>query len=71
MDYNQNELVKLATQSMPHGKYKGRLFIDLPENYVIWCYNNCLPQGELGNLLGLLYEIKINGLEYLVQKLKS
>ncbi|MGZ3788079.1 MAG: putative quorum-sensing-regulated virulence factor [Bacteriovorax sp.] len=67
----QNELIKLTTMSMPFGKYKGIKLIDLPEPYVVWYYGQGLPQGELGKLLGLLYEIKLNGLEDLVRKVKN
>ena len=56
---------------MPYGKYKGLALIDLPEPYVVWYYHEGLPGGELGKLLGLLYEIKLNGLEYLVHGLKD
>lgn len=66
-----NELIKLATMNMPFGKYKGRLLIDLPEPYVVWFHENGFPEGELGKLLGLLYEIKLNGLEYLVRELQN
>lgn len=52
---------------MPFGKYKGIPLIDLPEPYVVWFYEEGLPAGELGKLLGLLYEIKVNGLESLVK----
>lgn len=53
---------------MPFGKYKGIPLIDLPEPYVVWFYTNGHPEGELGRLLGLLYEIKLNGLERLVNE---
>ncbi len=66
---NQNDLIKLATMEMPFGKYKGQVLIDLPEPYVVWFYENGLPEGKLGELLGLLYEIKLNGLEYLVREI--
>lgn len=65
----QNDLIKLATTQMPFGKYKGTLLIDLPETYVVWFHANGMPEGQLGQLLGLLYEIKLNGLEYLVRSL--
>ncbi len=68
---NQNELVTLATMQMPFGKYKDTLLIDLPEPYVVWYHSKGFPQGKLGELLGLLYEIKVNGLEHLVRKLKK
>ncbi|MCT4642945.1 MAG: DUF3820 family protein [Bacteriovoracaceae bacterium] len=66
----QNELIKLANNIMPYGKHRGKRLIDLPENYVVWYYTNGLPKGEIGSLLALLYEIKLNGLEYLVHPLK-
>lgn len=69
--YGQNQLIKLANTPMPFGKYKGSLLIDLPEPYVVWFYGQGLPPGEIGELLGLLYEIKLNGLEDLVRVLKN
>ena len=66
-----NDLKRLATTPMPFGKYKDVLLIDLPEPYVVWFYDQGLPEGKLGNLLGLLYEIKVNGLEHLVYPLKD
>ena len=60
----------LVTMEMPFGKYKGRILSELPEHYIVWFYNEGLPDGKLGMLLGTLYEIKLNGLEYLLDKLK-
>ncbi|MFT6631236.1 MAG: hypothetical protein ACJAS4_001185 [Bacteriovoracaceae bacterium] len=71
MNEAHTDLLKLARSSMPYGKHKGTLLIDLPEHYVVWYYSKGLPEGELGKLLGLLYEIKLNGLEYLVRPLKT
>lgn len=62
-------LLELARMPMPFGRYKGWRLIDLPEPYVVWFYNQGLPKGHLGELLGLLYEIKLNGLESLVRRL--
>ena len=67
---NQNELIKLANNTMPYGKHRGVVLIDLPESYIVWYYAQGLPEGEIGKLLGLLYEIKLNGLEYLVYPFK-
>lgn len=64
-------LLKLAHYKMPFGKYKNCLLIDLPEPYVIWFSNKGFPNGELGLLLGIVLEIKINGLEYLFQPLRD
>ena len=62
-------LLKLATYKMPFGKYKGRYLVDLPEPYVVWFANQGFPSGELGDMLGLIYEVKVNGLEYLLKPL--
>ena len=64
-------LLKLAQYKMPFGKYKDRLLIDLPEPYVVWFANKGFPDGELGKLLAIVLEIKINGLEYLFQPLRK
>jgi uncharacterized protein len=71
MTLDQNDLLKLANMPMPFGKYKGQVLIDLPEPYVVWFYQKGLPEGKLGQLLGLLYEIKLNGLEDIVRPLKG
>lgn len=64
-------LLKLAQYKMPFGKYKDRLLVDLPEPYVVWFAKKGFPDGELGKLLAIVLEIKINGLEYLFQPLKA
>lgn len=62
-------LRKLARTQMPYGKYAGRYLVELPEPYVVWLVGNNLPTGELGQLLLEIYEIKVNGLESLLQPL--
>ena len=56
---------------MPFGKYKGRRLVDLPEHYVVWFSQKGFPEGELGKMLRDVYEIKVNGLEYLFGPLKK
>lgn len=63
-------LLELATARMPFGKYRGQLLIDLPEPYVVWFANRGFPAGKLGELLRTVYEIKVNGLEYLFAPLR-
>ena len=63
-------LLKVAKTRMPFGKYKGRLLIDLPKPYVIWFANKGFPEGELGQMLNILHEVKSNGLEYLFKPLR-
>ena len=62
-------LIKLANAIMPFGKYKGVRLVDLPEPYVVWFSQKGFPKGELGDMLRNIYEIKINGLEYLFKPL--
>lgn len=69
MEAKPENLIKLKTMEMPYGKYKGTVLIDLPEHYVVWTYENQLPQGQLGLLFQELYEIKVNGLEALIRSL--
>ncbi len=71
MENNQQHLLeKLANTKMPYGKYKGTYLIDLPEYYIVWYKNKGFPSGKFGELLHLVFEIKLNGLENLVKKLK-
>ena len=65
------QLLKFSNYRMPFGKYKGQLLIDLPEPYVVWFAKQGFPKGELGVMLGILYEIKLNGLEYLFKPFRN
>jgi hypothetical protein len=64
-------MVELAETRMPFGKYAGRRLIDLPEPYVVWFAQQGFPAGKLGELLREVYEIKVNGLEYLFAPLRG
>ncbi len=67
----QNDLITLVTMRMPYGKYKGWILADLPERYLVWYHAKGFPDGKLGQMLGLIYEIKLNGLEYLLKPLRD
>lgn len=67
---NQDYLIKLAHTKMPFGKYKGRDLINLPEHYIVWYNNKGFPKGQLGEMLQLVYELQLNGLEDLVRNIK-
>lgn len=71
MQNQMNDLELLATSRMPFGKYQGTPLIDLPETYIVWFQSKGFPEGKLCQLLGLLYEVKLNGLEHLVYQLKA
>ncbi len=62
-------LQKLLKTRMPFGKHKDMLLINLPESYVIWFKQKGFPEGELGELLAITCEIKINGLEEMLRPL--
>jgi len=69
-DVREEDLKTLATMVMPFGKYQGRFLIELPEEYLLWFAKKGWPKGQLGELLQLAFEIKSNGLSYLIQPLK-
>lgn len=68
--FDHEKLLELAAMRMPFGKYQGRRLIDLPEPYVVWFAQQGFPQGKLGDMLRTVYEIKVNGLEYLFDRLR-
>ena len=68
---NPDLLLQLVKMKMPFGKYKNTLLCDLPVFYLEWFYREGFPAGKLGMLLATMYEIKINGLGYLLEPLKK
>ena len=68
---DSNALIQLARMPMPFGKYQGRVLIDLPEEYLLWFRDKGFPKGQLGELLALALEIRINGQESLLQPLRT
>jgi len=69
--FNHRALLELAEMRMPFGRYAGRRLIDLPEPYVVWFSQQGFPPGKLGEMLQSVYEIKVNGLEYLFEPLRN
>jgi hypothetical protein len=69
-EFDHAQLLALAEMTMPFGKYRGRRLIDLPEAYVVWFAQKGFPKGKLGEMLAIVYEIKVNGLEYLFEPLR-
>ncbi len=67
----QQHLMQLVNTKMPFGKYKDKLICDLPEYYLIWYHRKGFPGGNLGGLMASMYEIKLNGLEYLLIPLRN
>lgn len=69
-NFNNEILIDLVKTKMPFGKFKNRLIADLPEFYLVWFKQKGFPNGKLGKMLELMYEIKLNGLEYLLNPLR-
>ncbi|MBL4671410.1 MAG: DUF3820 family protein [Arenicella sp.] len=70
LGFSKTDLLKLARWQMPFGKYAGRALVDLPEEYLFWFQKNEFPKGELGDLMKLCLELKIEGLDGLLKPLK-
>lgn len=71
MQANPQSLIQLVETKMYFGKYKGTLICNLPISYLEWFNRKGFPDGKLGMLLQTMYEIKANGLEYLLEPLKK
>jgi len=69
--YDPQMLVELVRMRMPFGKYNNRILCDLPEPYLEWLHRKGFPPGQLGMLLSVLREIKLNGLEYLLKPIRK
>ncbi len=64
-------LTELVHTRMPFGKYKNRILCDLPEPYLVWFHQKGFPPGKIGMLLSALYEIRLNGLGYLLKPIRE
>ncbi|WP_438862549.1 DUF3820 family protein [Neptunicella sp.] len=66
---NSQAMLEAINQTMPFGKYAGRKLLELPEPYLVWFAGKGFPDGKLGQQLALIHEIKVNGLEAMLQPL--
>lgn len=65
-------LLALVRNRMPFGKYKDTLLADLPVSYLEWFMRKGgFPPGKLGMQLATVYEIKQNGLQDILNRLKE
>ena len=68
---NKELLIESIRYPMPYGKYKGFVIADLPVYYLEWFLNHDgFPAGKLGEMMMLIYQIKLNGLEEIIAELK-
>lgn len=64
-------LIQLVNMEMPFGRYQGVLICNLPVSYLEWFQRKGFPKGKLGVLLETMYEIKLNGLESVLEPIKK
>jgi uncharacterized protein (DUF3820 family) len=70
LEGSREALIELAHYKMPFGKYKDRYLIDVPEYYYVWFKQKGFTEGKLGSMMIQMHDIKINGLEELIYKIK-
>ncbi len=63
-------LIDVLRVKMPFGKYAGTVLERLPVSYLEWFQRKGFPPGKLGMQLQTIYEIKTNGLEYLLDPIR-
>jgi uncharacterized protein (DUF3820 family) len=69
--FDSGILLDLVNTSIPFGKYKGTPYYRLPVSYLEWFARKGFPPGKVGMLLSTLYEIKLNGLEFLLHEIRK
>ena len=69
--YDSSFLIHLVQARMPFGKYEGRYVTDLPVQYLEWFSREGFPNGQLGQYLSTMYEIKINGIDEVLEPIKK
>ena len=70
LNFSKEKLIKLAHAKMPFGKFKGSYLSELPDAYLVWFKQKGFPKNELGKMLMEMQEIKMNGLEQLLRKIR-
>ena len=61
--YQRDFLIKLVQAKMPFGQFEGRYITNLPVHYLEWFSREGFPNGQLGQYLATMFEIKTNGLD--------
>ncbi len=64
-------LIDIVNTRVSYGKYKGVLISDLPLHYLEWYAGKGFPPGKMGMMLSTVYEIKTNGLNTILQRVKA
>ncbi|MDR3405260.1 MAG: DUF3820 family protein [Chthoniobacter sp.] len=77
-DFIAADLADIATTHMPFGKYgpehfppRGMPLYDLPVEYLAWfARKGGFPQGRLGELLRIVHQMKVDGLDEVFDELR-
>jgi len=69
LGFDEEDLLKLATWTMPFGRFAGQTLIHLPEEYLFWFVDKGFPDGKLGFLMKLALELKVNGADGVIRDL--
>jgi hypothetical protein len=72
------DLADIAATRIPFGKYgpvqyppRGVPLYDLPVEYLAWfARKDCFPQGRLGELLRIVHQMKVDGLDEIFDTLR-
>lgn len=64
-------LIELAHARMYFGKYKDWYLSEIPEYYLVWFKQKGFPEGKLGDQLKQVAEIKLNGMEQILRKIRA
>jgi uncharacterized protein (DUF3820 family) len=70
-DFRPEILKELLVTPMPFGKYKGVILAEIPTFYLEWFAMKGFPKGKLGMQLATMFEIRTNGLDYLLEGIKK
>ena len=63
-------LEKLASYRMPFGKHNKTLLIDLPVSYLGWFSRAGFPDGELGQLMRIVHDVKSANMYHLFDNIR-
>ena len=77
-DFMAADLADIATVRMPFGKFgpahfppRGVPLYDLPVDYLAWfARKDCFPKGRLGELLRIVHQMKVDGLDEIFDQLR-
>lgn len=69
--FDSTFLIKLVQARMPFGKHEGWYITDLPVHYLEWFSREGFPNGDLGQYLSTMYEVKTNGIEKVLDPIKK